>query len=44
MPYNPELVAPMRTEVTRLGARELTTAAEVDALAAALKKVSRMFA
>ena len=31
MPYNPELVAPMRTEVTRLGARELTTAAEVDA-------------
>jgi putative YphP/YqiW family bacilliredoxin len=31
MPYNPALVAPMRTEVTRLGARELTTAAEVDA-------------
>jgi putative YphP/YqiW family bacilliredoxin len=31
MPYNPALVAPMRAEVTRLGARELTTAAEVDA-------------
>ncbi len=31
MPYNPTLVAPMRTEVTRLGAKELTTAAEVDA-------------
>src|SRR3954453_3398553 len=30
MPYNPALVAPMRAEVTRLGARELTTAAEVD--------------
>jgi bacilliredoxin len=31
MPYNPALVAPMRAEVTRLGATELTTAAEVDA-------------
>lgn len=31
MPYNPALVAPMRAEVTRLGAKELTTAAEVDA-------------
>ncbi len=31
MPYNPALVAPMRAEVTRLGARELTTSAEVDA-------------
>ncbi|HEU4680233.1 MAG TPA: BrxA/BrxB family bacilliredoxin [Gemmatimonadales bacterium] len=30
MPYNPELVAPMRAEVTRLGAKELTTAGEVD--------------
>ncbi len=30
MPYNPALVAPMRTEVTRLGAKELTTASEVD--------------
>jgi putative YphP/YqiW family bacilliredoxin len=31
MPYNPTLVAPMRAEVTRLGARELTTASDVDA-------------
>jgi putative YphP/YqiW family bacilliredoxin len=31
MTYNPALVAPMRAEVTRLGAKELTTAAEVDA-------------
>jgi putative YphP/YqiW family bacilliredoxin len=31
MPYNPALVAPMRAEVTSLGAKELTTAAEVDA-------------
>jgi putative YphP/YqiW family bacilliredoxin len=31
MPYNPSLVAPMRAEVTKLGARELTTAADVDA-------------
>jgi putative YphP/YqiW family bacilliredoxin len=31
MPYNPALVAPMRAEVTRLGVKELTTSAEVDA-------------
>ncbi|HEX7336383.1 MAG TPA: BrxA/BrxB family bacilliredoxin [Gemmatimonadales bacterium] len=31
MPYNPALVAPMRAEMTRMGARELTTAVEVDA-------------
>jgi putative YphP/YqiW family bacilliredoxin len=31
VPYNPALVAPMRAEVTRLGAKELTTSAEVDA-------------
>ena len=30
MPYNPMLVAPMREEMTRMGARELTTPAEVD--------------
>ena len=30
MPYNPTLVAPMRAEMTRMGARELTSAAEVD--------------
>lgn len=31
MPYNPALVAPMREEMTSMGATELTTAAEVDA-------------
>ena len=31
MPYPPALVAPMRAEMTRMGARELTTSAEVDA-------------
>jgi putative YphP/YqiW family bacilliredoxin len=31
MPYNPALVAPMRGEMTDMGARELTSAAEVDA-------------
>jgi putative YphP/YqiW family bacilliredoxin len=30
MPYNAALVAPMREEMTRMGARELTTAADVD--------------
>jgi putative YphP/YqiW family bacilliredoxin len=32
MPYNPALVAPMRAEVTRLGVKELTSTAEVDAV------------
>jgi putative YphP/YqiW family bacilliredoxin len=31
MPYNPALVAPMREEMVRMGAQELTTGAEVDA-------------
>lgn len=31
MPYNPMLVAPMRDEMVKMGARELTTAVEVDA-------------
>ena len=31
MPYNPALVAPMRAEMTRMGAKELTNAADVDA-------------
>lgn len=31
MPYSPALVAPMREEMTRMGARELTTGPEVDA-------------
>jgi putative YphP/YqiW family bacilliredoxin len=30
MPYNPALVAPMREEMTRMGARELTTVPDVD--------------
>ena len=30
MPYNPALVAPMRQEMTIMGARELTSAADVD--------------
>jgi putative YphP/YqiW family bacilliredoxin len=30
MPYPPALVAPMREEMTRMGARELTNSAEVD--------------
>ena len=33
MPYPEPLVAPMRDELTRLGVRELKTAADVDALA-----------
>src|ERR671917_1439983 len=32
MPYNPALVAPMRAEMTRMGAKELTSADEVDAV------------
>ncbi len=30
MPYDPRLVAPMRDEMVRMGARELKTVAEVD--------------
>ena len=30
MPYNPALVAPMRDEMTKMGARELTTVSDVD--------------
>ena len=30
MPYDPELLQPMRDELTRLGASELRTAEEVD--------------
>jgi len=38
MPYPEELVAPMRQEILRAGARELRTAADVDAARAAAKK------
>lgn len=37
MPYPEEMVAPMRGELTRLGAKELRTAAEVDAWKASQK-------
>lgn len=37
MPYPPALVAPMREEMTRMGAKELTTPAEVDAALGAAK-------
>lgn len=30
MPYDPRMVQPMREEMTRMGARELTTVAQVD--------------
>jgi putative YphP/YqiW family bacilliredoxin len=32
MPYNPALVAPMRVEMTQMGAKELTSVSEVDAV------------
>lgn len=32
MPYHPMMIQPMRDEVTRLGVKELTTVAEVDAV------------
>jgi putative YphP/YqiW family bacilliredoxin len=31
MPYDPRLIQPMREEMTRIGAKELTTVPEVDA-------------
>ena len=37
MPYPEEMVAPMRAELTRLGAKELRTAADVDAFLKAQK-------
>ncbi len=37
MPYPEEMVAPMRAELTRVGAKELRTAAEVDAFMKAQK-------
>lgn len=43
MPYPPALVAPMREEMTRMGARELTTAAEVDAALGDSRGTTLMF-
>jgi len=43
MPYPPALVAPMRAEMTRMGARELTTAADVDAALGDAKGTTLVF-
>jgi putative YphP/YqiW family bacilliredoxin len=43
MPYNPTLVAPMREEMTRMGARELTTVAAVDQALGDLKGTMLVF-
>ena len=43
MPYDPRLVAPMREEMTRMGARELTTAADVDAVLSDAKGTTLLF-
>ena len=43
MPYPPALVAPMRAEMTRMGARELTTAADVDAALVDAKGTTLLF-
>ena len=43
MPYDPRLVAPMREEMTRMGARELTTPADVDAALGEAKGTTLLF-
>ena len=43
MPYPPALVAPMRDEMTRMGATELNTAAEVDATLGDAKGTTLVF-
>lgn len=43
MPYNPSLVAPMREEMTSMGARELTTVADVDAAVGDQKGTTLVF-
>jgi putative YphP/YqiW family bacilliredoxin len=43
MPYNPALVAPMREEMTRMGAKELTTEAEVDGVLGDQKGTTLVF-
>jgi putative YphP/YqiW family bacilliredoxin len=43
MPYNPALVAPMREEMTRMGAKELTTEAEVDGILGDQKGTTLVF-
>ena len=43
MPYDPQLVQPMRDEMLRMGAREMTTVAEVDAALGDLKGTALVF-
>jgi putative YphP/YqiW family bacilliredoxin len=43
MPYDPELVAPMREDMVTMGAVELTTSAEVDAFMAETAGTTLLF-
>jgi len=43
MPYDPEMVRPMKEEVTRLGAKQLVTAADVDRFFAERKGTALLF-
>ncbi|MGQ0613853.1 MAG: BrxA/BrxB family bacilliredoxin [Planctomycetaceae bacterium] len=43
MPYDPEMVRPMKEEVTRLGVKQLTTAADVDKFFASKKGTAFLF-
>lgn len=43
MPYDPDLVQPMKDEVTRLGVKELLTPGEVDAVLAEKKGTTLVF-
>jgi putative YphP/YqiW family bacilliredoxin len=43
MPYDPQLVQPMRDEVTRLGVKELLTAKDVDAFFAKREGTALLF-
>ena len=43
MPYDPRLVQPMRDEMTKMGAMELTTVAEVDAALGDPKETTLVF-
>ena len=43
MPYDPELVAPMRREMTAMGALELTTAEDVDRFFAEMSGTALLF-
>jgi putative YphP/YqiW family bacilliredoxin len=43
MPYDPQLVQPMRDEMVRMGARELTTMAQVDTALGDLRGTALLF-